>query len=197
MSRRAAASDSRYRLRVTWGWGRKDEPVAWNAQARVVGGRDHGRRDLLLRPGDRRTAGRRRTHGFVGRRGSAARSRRANGAVGRLAIDDNRQPLHASRHDASDLARNRCSNRRGVDDSKSTARRLVYSLGELLGRGRSAYLRGWLSEAIRVGPLVPVAQCEILAELDDEPESACDRYRLRVAQTNGQWAWLSPIWVER
>jgi hypothetical protein len=75
--------------------------------------------------------------------------------------------------------------------------KLVYSLGQLLGRGHSHYLRGWLSEAIRVGPLVPAAECELLAELDDEPESDCDRYRLRVAQTNGQWAWLSPIWVER
>lgn len=74
--------------------------------------------------------------------------------------------------------------------------KIVYTLGQLLGRGRSTYLRGWLSEAIRVGPLVPVAECEVFAELEDEPESDCDRYRLRVAQTNGQWAWLSPIWVE-
>ncbi|MCA9144727.1 MAG: hypothetical protein KDB05_18150, partial [Planctomycetales bacterium] len=66
-----------------------------------------------------------------------------------------------------------------------------------LGRGHSTYQRGWLSEAIRVGPLVAAAECGLTAELDDEPESECDRYRLRVFQTNGQCAWLSPIWVDR
>jgi len=30
-----------------------------------------------------------------------------------------------------------------------------------------------------------------------DPENDIDVYRLRTAQTNGHWAWLTPIWVER
>ena len=56
---------------------------------------------------------------------------------------------------------------------------------------------GWLSEAIRIGPLVPLAECCVSAEWQDEPGEEVDRYYLRVAQANGQWAWVSPIWVER
>jgi len=58
-------------------------------------------------------------------------------------------------------------------------------------------LRGWLTEAIRIGPLVPKSACNITAAFHDEPEKDIDVYRLRASQVNGQWAWLTPIWVER
>jgi len=70
-------------------------------------------------------------------------------------------------------------------------------LAELLHEGRCHYLRGWLSEAIRIGRLVPVTECNLTAEFTDLPEHEIDCYRLRVAQLNGQWAWLTPIWAER
>jgi len=74
---------------------------------------------------------------------------------------------------------------------------IAYPLGDLLHAGRSHYLRGWLSEAIRVGPLTPITECRLNAELEDGPQRPVDVYRLRVAQQNGQWAWLTPIWVEQ
>ena len=75
--------------------------------------------------------------------------------------------------------------------------RYDHTLSELLQAGRSHYLNGWLSEAIRIGPLVPLQQCIVEAEVRDEPEENIDIYQLQVAQHNGQWAWLTPIWVER
>ncbi len=45
--------------------------------------------------------------------------------------------------------------------------------------------------------MVPAGECALEAELSDEPEEDVDVYRLQVAQTNGQWAWLTPIWAER
>jgi hypothetical protein len=75
--------------------------------------------------------------------------------------------------------------------------RYEYSLAELAYAGRCHYLRGWLSEAIQIGRLVPGAECKVDAEFMDPPEQEVDCYRLRVAQTNGQWAWLTPIWVEK
>ena len=68
---------------------------------------------------------------------------------------------------------------------------------ELLVGGHAHYLRGWLSEAIRIGPLVPLGRCTVDASFDDDPDQEVDYYRLRVAQHNNQWAWLSPIWAER
>ena len=75
--------------------------------------------------------------------------------------------------------------------------RFVHNLDALLHSGRSHYLRGWLSEAVRIGPLVPLAECRVEAEFTDTAAEDVDVYRLQVAQHNGQWAWLSPIWVER
>ena len=34
-------------------------------------------------------------------------------------------------------------------------------------------------------------------ECDDLPEREVDVYRLQIAQKNGQYAWLTPIWAER
>jgi hypothetical protein len=72
-----------------------------------------------------------------------------------------------------------------------------HQLGELLNKGRCHYLRGWLSEAIQIGPLVPTSDCRYSSSLEDAPEEDEDRYRLEVTQTNGQCAWLTPIWAQR
>ncbi|MBC8354012.1 MAG: DUF3604 domain-containing protein [Planctomycetes bacterium] len=192
----ADTSDSRYRLRVTWGWGQKDQPVSWNAhlalsagsivdvetcfsgQAIVapqgVGGHTDGSDEEDL------------PHEVV--------ERTLRSLAWRSTTTGNRSTRHPTTQ-AISLAIDAPINSELTIEVNG--KRLVYSLGQLLERGHSTYLRGWLSEAIRVGPLVPVAKCALLAELDDEPESDCDRYRIRVAQTNGQWAWVSPIWVER
>ena len=73
----------------------------------------------------------------------------------------------------------------------------MHALGDLLSAGRSHYLRGWLSEAIRIGPLVPLSSRFVEAEFNDLPEADVDVYRLQAAQLNGQWAWLTPIWCAR
>jgi hypothetical protein len=75
--------------------------------------------------------------------------------------------------------------------------RYQYQLGELLNKGRSHYLRGWLSEAVQIGPLVPKSHCCFSSSLEDTPDQDEDRYRLEVTQTNGQCAWLTPIWAQR
>jgi len=72
-----------------------------------------------------------------------------------------------------------------------------HSLQEVQQGARSHYLRGWLSEAIQIGPLANEVDCAFETELQDEPQEDVDRYRLEVHQRNGQCAWLTPIWVER
>jgi len=57
---------------------------------------------------------------------------------------------------------------------EANSQRFTYQLGELLHAGRSHYLRGWLSEAIRIGPLVPFGECTHAAELADAPDRPVD-----------------------
>ena len=58
-------------------------------------------------------------------------------------------------------------------------------------------MRGWRSEAIRIGPAAPLSACTVKAEITDEPERDTDWYHLRAGQINDQWVWLTPIWAER
>ncbi len=77
------------------------------------------------------------------------------------------------------------------------SQRYVHTLEELLVGASCHYLRGWLSEAVRIGPLTSLSACTVEAEFNDPPERETDRYRLRAAQKNGHWVWLTPIWVSR
>ena len=113
-----------------------------------------------------------------------------------LAIHHERQPVDAARDHASTVSGTGRS-AGGPPHCRGEWLPFRASLAELLHAGRCHYLRGWLSEAIRIGPLVPLAECRLKAEWNDEPEKDVDIYRLRVAQQNGQWTWLTPLWVER
>jgi hypothetical protein len=185
-----------YRLRITWGWGRKDQRVAWNGQLRLSEGSIdridscfagppvvapvHHHSDAEV-PDDIDLP-----HALVdqGSRGCAWQSL----TTGNLSM------RHATTQ-ALSLEITAPLNAQATLVVNDT--RLTHTLGDLRGAGRCHYLRGWLSEAIRIGPLVPVSECCLEAEIDDDPERPTDIYRLRVAQQNGQWAWLTPIWVEQ
>ena len=188
--------DDVYRLRITWGWGRKDEPVRWDAAASLSAGRIHrvescfsgqtvvapkgvgghttaeDADDLphkIIEQDDRHCCWRSVTMGNPSTRQASTQAVSLEIAA----------PLDAT---VSIEANSKC---------------YTHALGQLLAGGRSHFLRGWLSEAIRIGPLVPRSARTVLAEFDDEPDRRVDVYRLRAAQKNNQWAWLTPIWVER
>jgi hypothetical protein len=59
-------------------------------------------------------------------------------------------------------------------------------------------MRGWLSEAVLFNRAMPESCCNIEHYMEDnEPENDTDFYYVRVRQKDQQWAWSSPIWVER
>ncbi len=186
----------KYRLRITWGWGRKDEPVDWNAALQIHDG------EIT----DVETC-------FAGQSVAAPK-----GVAGHTATADDEDLPHLilQRSDHACSWRSRTSGNIslrhattqaisfGIEARPSTVvtlevngQRFQHPLAELSHAGRVHYLRGWLTEAIRIGPLVPLAECELQAEVNDVPEQDVDYNRLRVAQRNGQWAWLTPIWAER
>jgi hypothetical protein len=187
---------SAFRLRITWGWGRKDRPVHWNARLSLSEG---AITDVQSCFSGQAVAA---PKGVAGHTASADEEdlphevveRRDHYVAWRSVTSGN----PSLRHDTTQALS------LGIDAPLSAnivvevnGQHYEHPLAELLHAGRAHYLRGWLSEAIRIGPLVPLSQCVVDAELSDEPESDVDRYYLRASQHNGQWVWLSPIWAER
>lgn len=57
---------------------------------------------------------------------------------------------------------------------------------------------GWLSEAIQFNRAAPEENFLIEHVMTDKkPQRDTDYYYVRVRQRDGQWAWSSPIWVDR
>ena len=77
-------------------------------------------------------------------------------------------------------------------------KKLEHSLSELLEGSRSHFMIGWLSEAILFNRAMPESCFMVEHYMEDtEPERDTDYYYVRVRQRDQQWAWSSPIWVER
>lgn len=186
----------RYRLRLTWGWGRKDKLIDWNAK-------------LTLSDGSITAV----DTCFSGQPVVAPKEQ-----VGDEEIPDDQDLPHAllERTDRTVTWRSitkgnptmRHQTTQGLSleiesalNSKLTVEvngnRYEHTLAELIPAARSHYLQSWLSEAIQIGPAVPLEECQVEDEISDEPENETDYYRLQASQHNGQWAWLSPIWVGR
>ncbi len=189
----APTGHERYRLRITWGWGRKSDIVSWNAR-------------LALSDGQITNV----TTCFSG--AAVVAPRQADGEPPEpdlphaLLDHDDRSCTWRSTTTGNLSVRHATTQALSLEIDASLADRLtleingqeyVHRLGDLLHAGRSHYLRGWLSEAVRIGPLVPLDDCTVEAQFADDPEEEVDIYRLEVAQLNAQSAWLTPIWVER
>jgi len=81
---------------------------------------------------------------------------------------------------------------------KINGRKFTHRLEELLNHSVAHQLRGVHWEGIRICRAVPES-CYRLEQtlIDDGSGRDVDFYRLRIRQTNNQYAWISPIWVER
>ena len=187
---------TRYRLRVTWGWGRKDRAVDWSCRLSLSAGEIvdvescfSGQPIVSPKPqvGDDEVEDERDLpHRIVEK--SPTNCVWESVTTGNPTMRHDTTQAVSFEIDAPDSA---------VVELEVNGQCYSHALPELLNAGRSHFLRGWLSEAVRVGPLIPIGACQVEADLQDEPAEAVDVYRLQVAQQNGQWAWLSPIWVTR
>ncbi len=185
-----------FRLNITWGWGRKDRLVPWQFELQLSEGRIT----------DLETC-------FSGQAVVAPKTIEELGE----SPDDVDLPHQMLEHSdrtaawtsltAGNLTMRHATTqqlRLTVDAPLSTRitleanhRKYQHTLEELLQGGRTHYQNGWLTEAVKIGPLIPLTDCQWETELTDEPEREVDYYRMQVSQQNGQWAWLTPIWVER
>jgi hypothetical protein len=192
----AAEAKGPYRLRLAWGWGPRKDRVRWQGSLSIDAGRIL-RADsafsgaAIVSPqkdqGDAETSDDEDLP-------HAIETRSERRVTWRSVTTGNLSMRHALVQELSLEVDAPLSAKVSVEVN---GQRHEHTLSELLGGGRSHFLRGWLTEAIRIGPLAPIQECRVDAEFDDAPERETDYYRLRAAQHNGQWAWLTPIWCER
>lgn len=73
-----------------------------------------------------------------------------------------------------------------------------HTLQELLEGSKAHFMIGWLSEAISFNRAMPESAFKVEEYfVDNTPEKDTDYYYIRVRQRDQQWAWSTPIWVEK
>lgn len=72
------------------------------------------------------------------------------------------------------------------------------TIGELLEHGFTNHMEYYHSQAFKIFKAVPESRYVFDLELEDDmPEKDCDVYHLEVSQKNRQWAYVSPIYVNK
>jgi hypothetical protein len=68
-----------------------------------------------------------------------------------------------------------------------------------MGAGNQVtFLQDYASEAFVLHRAVPEAHYRLTHEwIDAEPEWPEDIYHVEIAQRNGQWAWITPVYVRQ
>jgi len=184
----------RLRLRLAWGWGQKKESVPWRFDLRLSDGEIVDVEtcfsgQAIVAP---QGVGGHETDADTDDLPHEVVERQIRQLNWRSVTTGNLSTRHRTTQELSLELEAALTDRLILEANGST---WEYPLGDLLFRGHVQYLRGWLSEAVRVGPLVPTSDCQVIAAFEDQ-SSTSDRYRVRVRQCNGQWAWSSPTWVD-
>ncbi len=185
-----------YRLRITWGWGDIQQLVRWDMHMSLSAGTIRHvetcfRGNAIVAPRDDKSRGPTPDdcdlpHAVVERDDNACTWR--SQTMGNTTV----------RHDATQsISFELDAPLSATVRLQANGSRLEHTLEALTGGGRSHYLSGLGREAVVIGPAASASECTVEAQLSDTPENEVDYYRLEVAQHNGQWAWTSPIWVQR
>ena len=182
----------RAKVKLEFGWNREAEYVRWLGTVRLTGGRILGmqtcfRGAAFTSPQPGETAFKTRVNKVLERSEDAVRlemysSKNPNTMTPALqgVILDVEMPLDA------------------MIVADFNGRVFSHSLAELFQGSKAHFMRGWLSEAVRFNRAVPESAFTVGTWfIDDEPERDTDYYYVRVRQRDAQWAWTSPIWVER
>jgi len=182
--------EMRAKVRVEWGWGRKENEVRWDGELSLSEGRILSVETCfsglpILAPQDGEVREKSLPHKLIStdERGCSWYSHTTGNVTMKhqttqAFIVEVEMPLKAS------LRLN------------INGEHYEHDLETLLEGSRSHFIRGLLTEAVRIHRAVPVNCYTFRDEFaDDTAENDVDYYRLRVSQMNNQWAWLTPIWV--
>lgn len=83
-------------------------------------------------------------------------------------------------------------------DLEVNGRHQKATLGALMAGNQVTFLQDYASEAFVLHRAVPEAHYRLAREwIDTEPEWPEDIYHVEIAQRNGQWAWITPVYVRQ
>lgn len=184
----------RAKVRIEWGWGKKDEFVEWFGNVKVSDGRiisvtpcfkglqQTSPQDIGLPPVEKTLVSRITEKSETGCSWHSYTIGNPNTLTPTTCaiVLDVEMPKNAS------------------IEAKINGKKFEHSLSELLEGRRSHFLRGWLSEAVSFHRAVPEKGFSLRADyIDSISENPTDYYYLHIRQKNNHWAWTSPIWVRR
>ncbi|MBD3181552.1 DUF3604 domain-containing protein [Candidatus Poribacteria bacterium] len=181
----------RAKVRIEWGWGRKENEIRWDGQLSVSEGSILSVETCfsglpILAPQDREVKEKSLPHKLIfaddksckwysHTTGNVTMKHQTTQAI----IVEVEMPLKSS------------------IEINVNGNYYKHTLEELAEGSRSHFIRGLLTEAIRIHRAVPFDCYTIHNSFTDEsPEKEVDYYQLRVSQVNNQRAWLTPVWVQ-
>ncbi|MEC0226462.1 hypothetical protein [Paenibacillus alba] len=183
----------KYKVRVELGWGDNEQGYEWQANAHLDSGKIisietcfRGRSVLAPTPGMRENPN-------MNALGNKLISSTETGAQWSCTTFKNATTLHPQTAALIFEIEGDSSSVLTVEANGST---FAYSIGELLTGSRSVHMKPHNSEAILFHRAVPVSEYVFNGEwTDTEKEHDVDAYHVEIKQWNGQFAWISPVFV--
>lgn len=190
---RAMPHDNRFKLRVEMGWGNNaEEAFRWDGALRVKGGQIRSaepcfRGRSVLAPSTTDTTGFDDVNDLDNRI---------------LSLDDSACTWQCfTLKNVSTLHPSTCAVIVEIEGDKDTQVTITVNghektatLSELCAYGYSEHMKPWHSNAYKVHRAIPCARYETGCVFEDD-DSAPAFYHLEVAQKNGHWAFVTPVWV--
>lgn len=190
-----ADRDGRYKIRVEMGWG-KSELYRWNGSVQAEGGEIVGynpyfRGINVLAP----SADESYDENEINNIETYSEQVSPFEVVWRCDTVGNKSTLHPSTSHMVIQVQGDWNTRLTfqLNDKFYTA-----AIADLLDHGYTSHMEYYHSQAFKIYKAVPESRYVFDLELeDDAPEQDCDFYHLEVAQKNRQWAFVSPVYVNR
>jgi hypothetical protein len=190
-------SSVRAKLRVNFGWNRVEEPVRWDGNLQISEGIIHRvtpcfRGAGFTSPQQSKLDNEADTYVTKVNKVLSASDRRTD-----LELYSSKNP-NTTTPSYQGVILDATMPKSAKLSASFNGKHFEHSLDELLGGTQAHFMREWLSESIQFVRAVPEAGFLLEHYMtDNQAEHDTDYYYARVRQRDGQWAWSSPVWVER
>ena len=178
-------------LEIAWGWGKKYSAIKWNGEVNLEKGIINDYQTCFrgipkLEPNQKN---------YLKNSGLLNELKKSEGIIQFKSITTGNYSLKDPAYQSFKI--NISS---PLDDNlKISVNKKEYTVGikDLVINGSKVfYMKGWLSELIKIGPFNHKDELYFSKKIiDNKPIQKTDRYRVEVIQNNGERAWSSPIWV--
>ena len=178
-------------LEIAWGWGKKYSAIKWNGEVNLEKGIINDYQTCFrgipkLEPNQKH---------YLKNSGLLNELKKSEGIIQFKSITTGNYSLKDPAYQSFKI--NISS---PLDDNLKifvNKKEYIVNIKDLVINGSKVfYMRGWLSELIKIGPFNHIDELYFSKKIiDNKPIQKTDRYRVEVIQNNGERAWSSPIWV--